>query len=516
MALSKAQEENAKKNRAYWRKREEDALTKYKKSEAEYDKEIERIYADMLDRCNEQINAFYGKYASKEGISIAEAKKRVKQLDIKEYERKAAKYVRDAELDRKANGGKTNKKGYYFSPKAEEEMRLYNATMKINRLEMLKANIGLETIKGHDELDQFMGEILKGRTQEELERQAGILGKSVKNSAKYAHAIPNGSFHNASFSDRIWQYQNLMREDLSKILSRGLIQGKNPRAIAKDLKKYWYGNDPKTKGGAVYCMERLMRTEMARVQTEAQKQSFERNGIDQYTFIANRNCCDICKGLDGKHFYVEDMMPGENAAPLHPHCRCSVAAYVDRKELEAYFNYLDNGGTAEGWEQMKAGKKKVNNSFINKMVASGIMESRRFNTTDDPMREVTGPGLKSHPDEINEFLDEMIAEGVEIAYRDNAMAYQPSVVSGRPGKFIIDEEASYSAWKHEYTHFSDDKKDGYLGMRVFANLEKCIERETHAYDVEIEMAKELNRPDIVERLEKLKRKELKKYEPSTE
>lgn len=343
-------------SKEYWRKREDEALTKYKKSEAEYDKEIERIYADMLDRCNEQINAFYGKYAKAEGISIAEAKKRVKTADIKEYERKAAKYVRDAELDRKANGGKTNKKGYYFSPKAEEEMRLYNTMMKINRLEMLKANIGLETIRGHDELDKFMGEILQGRTQEELERQAGILGKSVKNSAKYAHTIPNASFHNATFSDRIWQYQDLMREDLSKILSRGLIQGKNPRAIAKDLRKYWYGNDPKTKGGAVYCMERLMRTEMARVQTEAQKQSFERNGFEQYEFIANSDCCDICKSLDGKHFKVKDMMPGENAAPVHPHCRCSVAAYSDDAEYEAWLDYVSNGGTTDEWEKFKHSK----------------------------------------------------------------------------------------------------------------------------------------------------------------
>ena len=90
MALTKVQEENAKKNRKYWRDREDEALAKYKKSEAEYDKEIERIYADMLDNCNAQINTFYGKYAKAEGISRAEAKKRVKTADIKEFERKAA------------------------------------------------------------------------------------------------------------------------------------------------------------------------------------------------------------------------------------------------------------------------------------------------------------------------------------------------------------------------------------------------------------------------------------------
>lgn len=370
----------------YWRKREEEALQKYKKSEKEYDKEINRIYSDMLDACNKEINAFYGKYADKEGITLAEAKKRVSKLDIAEYERKAAKYVKDASLDRKANGGKTNKQGYYFSEKANEEMRLYNLTMKVNRLEMLKANIGLEMIKGHAELESFMGNILKGRTEEELERQAGILGKTVRNNAKLAHAIPNASFHNATFSDRIWMYQDLMREDLSKILSNALIQGKNPRAVAKELQKYWYGNDPRTGGGAVYCMERLMRTELARVQTEAQKQSFERNGFEEYEFIANSGCCGICKANDGKHFKVKDMMPGENASPMHPHCRCSAAAYSDRKEYEEWLDFLEQGGTTEEYNKLKAKGKLTNNSKSGKVISFNVGRSIGASAKNYPVR----------------------------------------------------------------------------------------------------------------------------------
>ncbi len=336
----------------YWIKRETEALKHRITDERQYDKEIKRIYQDMLDACQKEIDSFYAKYASKEGISIAEAKKRVSKLDIASYERKAKKYVRTKD----------------FSPKANEEMRLYNATMKINRLEMLKANIGLELIAGHEELEKFMAKILKGRTMDELARQAGILGKSVKNNAAKAHAIVNGSFHNGTFSDRIWQYQDLMREDLGRLLQTGLIQGKNPRAIARDLKKYLFGNDPRTGGGATYCMERLMRTELARVQTEAQKQSFQRNGFDMYEFICNEHAtkhgtCDVCRGLNGKHFKVKDMMPGENAPPIHPHCRCSTAAWEDSKEYEAWLDHLASGGTTAEWNKLKASetlrKKKL-------------------------------------------------------------------------------------------------------------------------------------------------------------
>jgi SPP1 gp7 family putative phage head morphogenesis protein len=351
----------------YWAQREKEQLKHNITDEAEYDREIKRIYQNMLDACQKEIDSFYAKYASAEGITIAEAKKRVSQHDVKAFERKAAKYVKDKD----------------FSKKANEELRLYNATMKINRLEMLKANIGLETIAGHDELEKFMAGILKGRTEDELKRQAGILGKTVRNNAAKADAIVNGSFHSGTFSDRIWQYQDLMRQDLGRLLQQGLIQGKGARAIAKDLKKYWFGNDPKTGGGAKYCMERLMRTELARVQTEAQKQSFIRNGFDMYQFICNHHSsrsgtCDICKGLDGKHFKVADMMPGENAPPMHPHCRCSTAAWEDSNEYEAWLDHLENGGTTAEWEKQKNSSKPLENSANSSTMSLGKIGIQYF------------------------------------------------------------------------------------------------------------------------------------------
>lgn len=363
-------------SKTYWAKREAEQLKHNITEEAEYEREIQRIYSNMLDACNKEINAFYGKYATAEGITLAEAKKRVSILDIKEYERKAKRYVKDKD----------------FSAKANEEMRLYNATMKINRLEMLKANIGLEMITGHSELEKFMGGILKGRTIAELERQAGILGKTVRNNAKAAHAIVNGSFHSGTFSDRIWQYQDLMREDLGKLLQTGLIRGKNPRAIAGDLKKYWYGNDPKTGGGAEYCMERLMRTELARVQTEAQKQSFERNGFDKYIFIVNAGCCGHCEEVADKDigfgkgvYLVKDMQPGLNAPPLHPHDRCSTAAYSDRKEYEEWLDFLEKGGTTEEYNRQKAAgllTKNSKNSTISSKFGFNLIKGKHTREAD--------------------------------------------------------------------------------------------------------------------------------------
>ncbi len=301
----------------YWRRREEAQRAHNITDEREYAREINRIYESMLDSIEEQINSFYAKYASAEGITMAEARKRAASLDIERYARKAERYVDERN----------------FSAKANEEMRLYNLTMKVNRLELLKANIGLELVSGHDELERFMEEKIGDATEDELRRQAGILGKTVINNAKTAHVIVNASFHNATFSDRIWMHQDLLRNDINSLIQVGLIQGKNPRVLARELRRKF-----KVKKSDA---ERLMRTEMARARTDAQMREYEENGFGEYKYIAcgGSDVCEVCKKMDGKVFSVKKIMPGVNAPPMHPNCHCSTAPYIDEKK---YYEWLDS------------------------------------------------------------------------------------------------------------------------------------------------------------------------------
>lgn len=421
----------------YWAKREAEALKHYITDEKEYDKQLKRIYSNMLDACQTEINAFYGKYAAKEGITLAEAKKRVSEMDIKAYERKAAKYVKDKD----------------FSPKANEEMRLYNAAMKINRLEMLKANIGKELIAGHDELEKYMGEILKGRTEDELKRQAGILGKTVKNNAQKANAIVNASFHNATFSDRIWMYQDLMKADIAKLLESGLIQGKNPRALARELKKTF-----KT---STFNAERLMRTELARVQTEAQKQSFIRNGFEEYEFIVNAGCCPICQGLSGKHFKVEKMMPGDNAPPMHPHCRCSTAAYSDRKEYEEWLDHLDKGGTTEEYNRMKA--RKVNSVSTSVAAKGDIIMSAKDNSNKTPQLVKINTQFFAEKDiakqESGSLKRAMRKYKARIAEHQNKIDNPAKYVDGWADKDVREQNGLIKHWQKEIKNFQTSIND---------------------------------------------------------
>ncbi|MBR9961935.1 minor capsid protein [Anaerostipes sp. Marseille-Q3525] len=324
----------------YWRDREERQRKQNIKNEAEYQKKLDDIYANMLDNIEKEINGFYVKYAKESGITMAEAKKRIAKIDIESYAKKAKRYVKNKDLSKKAN----------------DEMRYYNAAMKINRLELLKANIGMHLVGGYDEIEKMFGDAFTQRTEEEMRKQAGILGKTINDNAKKARVIVGASYKNATWSERIWAHQSMLKSEIDKLLQEGLIQGKHPSVLARHLEKRF--------GVSESNAMRLMVTELARVQTEAQKQSFIQNGFEEYEYIAceKADACSQCRALDGKAFKVKDMMPGENAPPMHPYCHCSTAAYMDDSDYEKWLDtYSEHGLDFEEWKnsvEQEESKKK--------------------------------------------------------------------------------------------------------------------------------------------------------------
>lgn len=70
----------------------------------------------------------------------------------------------------------------------------------------------------------------------------------------------------------------------------------------------------------------------------AQRNSFIKNGFKEYEFIANRDCCEKCAELNGKHFAIKDLKIGVNAPPMHEGCKCSIAAYEDAEEYKKWLN----------------------------------------------------------------------------------------------------------------------------------------------------------------------------------
>lgn len=369
----------------YWREREERQRKQNIRHEAEYQKKLDNIYANMLDNIEKEINGFYVKYAKAEGITMAEAKKRIAKIDIEAYAKKAKHYVKNKDLSKKAN----------------DEMRYYNAAMKINRLELLKANIGMHLVGGYDEIEKMFGDAFTQRTEEEMRKQAGILGKTINDEAKKARVIVNSSYKNATWSERIWAHQSMLKSEIDKLLQEGLIQGKHPSVLARHLKKRF--------GVSESNAMRLMVTELARVQTEAQKQSYIENGFDHYQYIACQklDACSECKRLDEKVFKVIDMMPGENAPPMHPYCHCSTAAHMDDNDYEKWLDtYSEHGLDFESWQQLKA-QSRNDKIQLDEDELSALMKYKSFEsyTINDLLRRCEDP--QKLPEKDQQFVSHL-------------------------------------------------------------------------------------------------------------
>jgi hypothetical protein len=155
-----------------------------------------------------------------------------------------------------------------------------------------------------------------------------------------------------------------------------------------------------------------------------------------------------------------------------------------------------------------AGQAAKNGSLVGPDTAAGptsafktdVLRSKQFLTEADPARAIMGPGYQSHPAQIAQMRQALSDAGVQVIDRPGSMAYSPGLRAGEPGQMIIDPDASYSAWLHEYQHAMDDQAIGWGGMKSLFDNGLRWQWEQNAYNQEIGLAKKLGDDDVVEQL----------------
>ena len=282
------------------------------KDDRKMKREMAKIYNSSLDDIQRHIDADIQRFAYKEGVSMAEAKKIISKTDVEAFQSTAKRYVEDKD----------------FSPKANKELRRFNVTMRTNRLELLQARINVDTIMLAWEEEQLTAKYITEEVIKEGIRQSSILGMTVPSSSQLetlARSVLLSDVSGATFSDRIWANQNELRNNINQTIERALIRGEHPRKSAASIKRLVRDDYGKANRAA----DRILVTESARGQIIAQRESYKAAGIDHYIYLAESSACDICHELDDKVFRVKDMVIGVNAPFMHPWCKCSTAGYVE-------------------------------------------------------------------------------------------------------------------------------------------------------------------------------------------
>jgi SPP1 gp7 family putative phage head morphogenesis protein len=109
-----------------------------------------------------------------------------------------------------------------------------------------------------------------------------------------------------------------MAERMSQVLTDGFVEGKNPRAIARDLAK---AIDVGKKRA-----EMIARTEVIRAHAEGQLDVMERLGVEEvgvmveWSTAGDDRVCPMCQPLEGMVMKIRE---ARGTLPRHPLCRCS-------------------------------------------------------------------------------------------------------------------------------------------------------------------------------------------------
>lgn len=313
----------AKKSSAYWQKR----FSAFENAQNQYGQNTFHQIEPAFDKAERQIQAqietWYARYASNNGITLAEARKQLSAAELKELQWDVQEYIKY---------GQENAMNQQWM----KELENASARFHISRLEALKLRTqqSLEVAFGN-ELDSLDGMVKRlyqsGYYHTCFEVQKGFnigweIGQIDERKLQKVISKPWAA-DGKTFSDRVWQSKTTMVNELHQQMTRTIIQGKAPDEAIKSMTKYLQN---KTKN-AKYNAGRLVMTEQAFISSAAQKDAFNDLDVEEFEIVAtlDSHTSDICREMDGKHFPMKDFQPGVTAPPFHVWCRSTTVPYFD-------------------------------------------------------------------------------------------------------------------------------------------------------------------------------------------
>ena len=282
-------------------------------------------------------------------------------------------------------------------------MKVYNATMRLNRLEYLKSQVGLTMVDLGMNVDNDMRNKIQDDYMDEIKRQSGILGEDLTKTSlwtsKEVATVVMAQTGSANFSQRVWADTDALKAELDAVISTGIIRGDNPREMARLLKEHVRTVVTNHR----YVTERLARTESARVQFVAQKNSLIEMDYRFCQWHAEPSACKICSDIYrhdtkwGRGVYEVDNVP---TVPAHPNCRCGISAYwVDDADNSYKANQKEKVPEENDKIEVQVKPKKSFFNYINSNLEDYFVKTFGKNNAGTYIQEINDT-LNNAPEEM--------------------------------------------------------------------------------------------------------------------
>jgi SPP1 gp7 family putative phage head morphogenesis protein len=306
-------------NGEYWKKRFELLEQAAHQQGVQCYADIEKQYRQAQKQLEGQIAAWYQRFASNNGVTLAEAKRMLNAKELAELKWDVNQYIQYGQ-ENAINGTWV------------KQLENASARFHISRLEALKLQTqqSIEVMFGNqlDSIDSTMRNVYKSgyyHTAYEIQKGVGIGWDFSALDDKQISKVINKPWavDGKNFSERIWGNRQKLVNELNNTLTQNIILGKDPQKAIDEIARKM--NTSKTNAG------RLVMTEEAFFSSAAQKDCFDELNVEQFEIVAtlDSHTSDICRGMDGKHFPMSEWKVGVTAPPFHVHCRSTTVPYFD-------------------------------------------------------------------------------------------------------------------------------------------------------------------------------------------
>lgn len=311
-------------NAEYWRGRFSILEENAHKQSDQYLQNLEDMFMDAQRTVQADIERWYGRFATNNGISLTEARKLLTTGQLEEFHWTVEQYI---------------KAGQQNNLSAEWLKKLENASAKfhVSRLEAIQLQIQqqIELLYGNqlDGVDSLLKQIVSdGYTHTAFEVQKGVgLGWDITglNQKKLETLLSKPwTTDGRTFSDRIWLKKRELVGTIHKELTQGLLRGDSPQKITDAIKSRFKVSR--------YQAGRLVHTETTYFNAISTKQVYQDLGVQSVEILEtlDSHTCPLCQPLDGTVIPLAQYEPGVTVPPFHPSCRGTTCPHYDDMDGE--------------------------------------------------------------------------------------------------------------------------------------------------------------------------------------
>ena len=396
-------------------------------------------YKEACRNCQKEIEAWYGRFAQNNGITIAEARTMLSKQELAELQWDAEQYIKaleDNEISGKWVKELENASARYHISKYEG--------LQIRLRQQIEAAAAVEQGNLMHHLTDVYGETMY-KTAYEMQSGLNTGFEIAKVNEKQINAVLNRPWaaDGKAFSDRIWQRKEELKQKLDNEITRNIMLGKGVKDSTISIARE-FGVTENRAAALVY-------TETAYVASEAQKAQFKELGVEQFEIVAtlDNRTSEICQDMDGKHMPMSDFKSGVTAPPFHPNCRSVTVPYLDDEFREIFGEgeraardengktvsvpedmtypewkkvFVDKSQTMDEWTAAKEAAKAAASVEVPKTIAFKPAES--IEAAEEYAKKFISDGYSptfknqavykgislEHANEINKTLEELYAE----------------------------------------------------------------------------------------------------------